>query len=292
MLSFISTGLNENNYVAAIFLDISKAFDSVTPSILLAKLSHYGIRGVALSWFKSFLSNRKQKVKVNGVWSNTLQDIVLGVLQGSILGVLLFLIFINDLPSELTSNFYKIIFADDTSALAKNPSLTELVDFCNIEICKLGDWFKANKLLLNTGKTKLMIFSPNSRVDTKVNISLDGTQLIQYPNDKDKFIRTLGFFIDDKLNLKEHFKKVLPRISTSIFFMRRAQGILNQRSLKLIYFSRVHSHLLYLLPLTTLAVESDLKKLLKLFKKAVRIMYVKNIMTTTTHYSMTLESYH
>ena len=91
MLNFISTGSNENNYVAAIFLDISKAFDSVTPSILLAKLSHYGIRGVALSWFKSFLSNRKQKVKVNGVWSNTLQDIVLGVLQGSILGVLLFL---------------------------------------------------------------------------------------------------------------------------------------------------------------------------------------------------------
>ena len=124
-----------------------------------------------------------------------------------ILGVLLFLIFINDLPSEFTSNFYKIIFADDTSALAKNPSLTELVDFCNIEICKLGDWFKANKLLLNTGKTKLMIFSPNSRVDTKVNISLDGTKLVQYPNDKDKFIRTLGFFIDDKLNLKEYFKK-------------------------------------------------------------------------------------
>ena len=73
---------------------------------------------------------------------------------------------------------------------------------------------------------------------------IDGTKLVQYPNDKDKFIRTLGFFIDDKLNLKEHFKKVLPRISTSIFFMRRAQGILNQRSLKLIYFSRVHSHLI------------------------------------------------
>jgi hypothetical protein len=149
IINYITEGLNEKKFVAGIFLDISKAFDSVPHKILLDKLYHYGVRGVAHTWFKSYLSDRQQKVKVNGVFSSNIENIVIGVLQGSILGVLLFLIFINDLPRQTTSKFYNIIFADDTTALAKDYSLEHLVEFCNIELSHLNTWFNANKLLLN-----------------------------------------------------------------------------------------------------------------------------------------------
>ena len=97
----------------------------------MEKLEHYGIRGIVLSWFKSYLSGRTQKVKVNDVWSQVFCNISIGVLHGSILGVLLFLIFVNDLLGNNVSNFYKVTFADDTTALIKHDSLDILQDLCN-----------------------------------------------------------------------------------------------------------------------------------------------------------------
>ena len=113
MTEEIRNTIDNGNYGCGVFIDLKKAFDTVNHSILLKKLEHYGIRGVALDWFCSYLSNRKQYVSVNGHISETLQ-IRCGVLQGSVLGPLLFLIYINDLPSvRKCLTFY--LFADDTN---------------------------------------------------------------------------------------------------------------------------------------------------------------------------------
>ena len=126
-----------------VFLDLAKAFDSVDHTILLRKLFKYGVRGIALDLFSSYLSNRSQFVKVNGVKSS-LQYILYGVPQGSILGPLLFLIFINDLP-DATSLFVKL-FADDTFLCAQNADFTLLETEVNNELDKVADWLLANKL--------------------------------------------------------------------------------------------------------------------------------------------------
>ena len=276
MVNYISEGLKENSFVAACFLDISKAFDSVRHDILLEKLEHYGIRGIVLSWFKSYLSGRTQKVKVNDVWSQVFCNISIGVLQGSILGVLLFLIFVNDLLGNNVSNFYKVTFADDTTALIKHDSLDILQDLCNTELNSLSQWFTSNKLLLNAKKSKFIIFSPKNNINVNLDLLINNVTLTQIPNEKEKSVRCLGFYIDEKLNLKDHIKKVSHKISKSIFFLSRAKNIVGLDTLKLLYYCRVHSHLLYCLPLISMATKTDRKCLLLLQKKALRIIYNKN----------------
>ena len=132
----------------AIFLDLAKAFDSVSHKILLRKLEKYGIRGNVLSLFQSYLDSRTQFVKIGNVVSNFLK-IEFGVPQGSILGPLLFLIFINDLPNA--STFFIRLFADDTFLCAQNKNLLELENEVNTELEKVCKWLASNKLTLNPG---------------------------------------------------------------------------------------------------------------------------------------------
>ena len=155
-LQTIESAFLENEYAVGVFCDLSKAFDTLDHNILLSKLDHYGIRGTWLSWLKSYLSNRRQFVDLGGVRSD-FKDIIVGVPQGSILGPLLFLIYINDLPASL-SKLIPVMFADDTNLVIKGNNLIDLVTVLNRELKSLGDFFKANKLKLNTGKTKLVCF--------------------------------------------------------------------------------------------------------------------------------------
>ena len=130
-----------------VFIDLQKAFDTVNHSILLQKVEHYGIRGTALNWFTSYLSERQQYVSVNGNTSDQL-EISCGVPQGSVLGPLLFLIYINDLPnvSKFLSFF---LFADDTNIYFKSYDLTRLQKIMNRELKKVKKWLDANRLALN-----------------------------------------------------------------------------------------------------------------------------------------------
>ena len=154
---------NSDNYLnsCTIFLDLAKAFDSVSHEILLHKLQCYGIRSKVLPLFKSYLSCRSQYVKVNNVKSSLL-GIEFGVPQGSILGPLLFSIFINDLPDA--TNFYVKLFADDTFLCAQNNNFVTLENEVNIELEKVFIWLASNKLTLNYDKSKFMIVSKNTDI--------------------------------------------------------------------------------------------------------------------------------
>jgi hypothetical protein len=157
----VGQAINEGNWCIGIFLDLKKAFDTVQHDILLKKLSKYGIKGVALEWFKSYLSDRSQCVDINGSISE-FKRILMSVLQGSSLGPILFLVFINDI--YYCTNLNMFLFADDTNALAKGDNLMNLIDHVNLELKKIALWFKANKLVVNSSKTKYMIFRAKNRL--------------------------------------------------------------------------------------------------------------------------------
>ena len=156
LIDQISAELENKNFTIGIFIDLSKAFDTLDHEILLDKLNCYGIRGLANSWFQSYLSNRKQFVDIDGTKSN-MANISCGVPQGSILGPLLFLIYINAIVnvSEIAT---LIMFADDTNLFFKDKNLDNLINICNVELHKISNWFRLNKLSLNVRKTNFILF--------------------------------------------------------------------------------------------------------------------------------------
>ena len=142
--------LNNDDCVVGIFLDFSKAFDTVNRDILLDKLCHNGVRDIALDWFRSYLSGRRQFVTYNGVSSRT-KTITCGVPQGSILGSLLFLLYINDLYN-VWSTSVPLLYADDTNLFYKGKAIDTLVRGINFELGNISTWLKVNKLSLNVKK--------------------------------------------------------------------------------------------------------------------------------------------
>ncbi len=145
-----------------VFLDLSKAFDTIDFNILLGKLHHYGIRGLALKWFNSYLHGRLQYVDIHNHKSQKM-DVKYGVLQGSILGPLLFILFINDFINS-SKLLHKVIFADDTNLFLSHNNSYELQDLLNAELQKVDAWFKSYKLSLNINKTNFIVFHFNNKI--------------------------------------------------------------------------------------------------------------------------------
>ena len=199
----ILKGLETNKSTICIYLDLSKAFDTLEHSTLFRKMECYGIRGVALDWFKSYLANRTLRVKcttqdsIENTTSNS-HNVTYGTPQGSCLGPLIFLIFCNDLYLNLVHSSC-ILFADDTTLFASGSDERLLVCSLEHDLTIISDWFKANKLTLNKNKTMCMLFNSKGRMKNNPSISIDG-EAIPFVDHK-KF---LGVWIDNKLNWKEH----------------------------------------------------------------------------------------
>ena len=166
LMDRVISALNDKFLPISIFMDLSKAFDTLDHDIVLGKLRYYGINGTSLDWFRSYLLNRKQYVEINNERSSCL-DIKTGVPQGSILVPLLFLIYMNDIPN-VSQAFRFILYADDTTLFStfeySIPIRTSKADeLLNQELFLVNEWLEINKLSLNIGKTKYMIFHPHQK---------------------------------------------------------------------------------------------------------------------------------
>ena len=199
LIDKISEALENGDCVIGIFLDFSKAFDTVDHIILLQKMYFYGIQDTTLSWFENYLSNRKQYVTYNGIKSQT-EKINCGVPQGSILGPLLFLIYINDL-STVSEACMSILFADDTNMFFTGKNLKTMATVINEELIRVQEWLHCNKLSLNVLKTHYIIFTSRNKCVNDVDIRINDAHI-----ERVYATKFLGVQIDAQLTWKKHIE--------------------------------------------------------------------------------------
>ena len=235
----IKCSIDSSKFGCGIFIDLKKAFDTVNHQILLQKLEHYGIRGSILKWFESYLTNRKQYVFYNGV-SSDVKVISCGVPQGSVLGPLLFLLYINDLPN-ISEKLEFFLFADDTNIYFESHDLKLLEKTVNQELKKLSLWLNVNRLALNVAKTNFVIFRSYQKIpDHNVTLLMNNKALAQ----KDH-VKYLGVLLDQHLNWKYHIKNVALKVSGGLGILAKLKPFLKDKLIRTIYFSVVYSHLYY-----------------------------------------------
>ena len=274
----LTRATNAKKYSVAIFCDLRKAFDTVDHKILISKLNAIGVRGTALKWFVDYLNNRKQFVYIDGV-ASPLLDIIIGVPQGSILGPLLFIIYINELP--LYTSLLNYLFADDTTLQLSHDNPQTLITLVNAEFKKVTDFFKSHRLALHPQKTKFMLFnfkgdqSPQIFINNNVGDDNDPNLLfpIECINLSEKpTVRFLGVLIDPTLTFKSHISNLESKLSRALFFLRKARNVLNQKALKYIYYSLFHSHLIYAVQIYSSTNPNLLKQIYIKQKNAIRIL--------------------
>ena len=245
-----------------LLIDFSKAFDMVEHSILLDKLRHYGIRGIAHKWFKSYLESREQFVSVNGK-DSTKTAIKFGVPQGSILGPLLFVIYINDIP-EIYKIAKFILYADDANIILNGESMSEISEKFRILSQVLVKWVDCNGLALNLKKTNYMIFSKH-RIGDISEANIAGTAIVRKSE-----ARFLGVIVDDKLNWTSHIKAVRSRMCRYVGVMYKIKYLLPIQARLQIYHSFVQSHLNFCSLVWGFACKSKIDSLFSCQKKGIR----------------------
>ena len=238
MVDKITKAIDQEKYTVGVFLDLSKAFDTIDHRILIRKLEYYGIRGITKSLFENYLKDRKQIVKYNSVQS-TEKTILTGVPQGSILGPLLFILYINDIQncSEIVSI---LLFADDTNILYSHSCLKTLNVTLQTEMNKIAEWLNLNKLSINTTKTKLVLFRSPNKKKYEMKLFINNQHIIQVKN-----TTFLGVVLDEYLTWKDHINLITKKVIKSAGIIAKIRHYTNLNTLKLIYYALVYPYLIY-----------------------------------------------
>ena len=267
----IASATDNHKHTAGILLDFSKAFDTIDHEILLYKLNHYGIRGRALEWFRSYLSDRQQYVYLNHCES-TYKYTSCGVPQGSLLGPLLFLCYINDIAHSSKLLTF-ILFADDSTVLFSHKDPNILVEIVNNELIHLNNWTQANKLSLNLQKTHYMLFS-NSLDNLPGQIVFNQT-----PIDRVHSAKFLGLFIDDHLNWNTHLTNLNKLISRNAGIIYRLKQIFPIKILLMLYSTIILPYLNYGILAWGSSARINIDKILRTQKRILRSIYGCNLRT-------------
>ncbi|CAG9097769.1 unnamed protein product [Plutella xylostella] len=247
--------LDSGKKCVGIFLDLSKAFDTVSVPILLSKLENIGVRGLALDIFRSYLSNRSQRVKIEQHISED-ECLSFGVPQGSVLGPTLFLIYINGL-CNLPLSFSKIVtYADDTAVIVHGDDWPETQSRAEAALDEIGKWLRNNLLTLNPSKSTYITFAhrvssqPSSDEFSMAVHSCDRPagicgcpHLVRVP-----FTKYLGVILDSSLNWHQHISTLVSRVRKLIYIFRRLRDVANPEILKTVYLSLAQSILSYCIP--------------------------------------------
>ena len=277
-VKYITDNIEQKKHVIGLFLDLSKAFDTICHSKLLHKLSNYGIRGNCLELIKSYLSSRQQITKFNGTQSET-ESILYGVPQGSVLGPLLFLLYINDIVHSSTKGEY-VIFADDTNVFIADNDQRNAYKLANEVLRSIFIYMRANQLHINLSKCAYMHFRPNlnhnerlscartSGYDHELTLSLNGHKVKKV--DKIKF---LGVIIDDKLNWDNQIEHLENKLLSTIVLIKRVKKFIPSSHYPKIYQSLFVSHLTYGISCWGGVYPSKLQKLFNLQKRCIRILF-------------------
>ncbi|XP_044745437.1 uncharacterized protein LOC123307262 [Coccinella septempunctata] len=269
MITKIKVEMDSDKYVVCVFLDLKRAFETIDRRILMRKLRQYGVSGVVYDWFDSYLRNRKQKVRFNDGVSEEL-DVDSGVPQGSVLGPLLFLLYVNDVDLFVQCDLINL-FADDKVIACSDCSLDEAVRRMNIALEQIGRYLMLNRLRLNTSKTKVMIFTSRSKynlVDVDgVNLGIDGQRL-----DVVEHVKYLGFHLDNTLSFERHFDFVHGKISKKLGFFTRLAADLTPTSEILVYNTIIQPHFDYCSTIMFLFNDGKLEKLQKLQNRGMRVI--------------------
>ena len=263
--------MDEGMYTGALFVDLRKAFDVVDHKELLKKLSAIGQNGVALQWFKNYLSDRRIVTMVNDTLSDE-KVLTHGVPQGSLLGPLLFVIFINDLSSVFRS-CHVHLYADDTVIYYSDKNVNVIESVLNTELQALDKWMSHNKLLVNYDKTVSMLLGTRhmlSKCDA-LNLKIRDIRI-----DKVKNTKYLGINIDNELKWDVHIENMCQKLSKLIGFLGRLRHVINESSLNTIYKTVILPHFDYGDVVWQSASKSSLFSLQKLQNRAGRIIMKVN----------------